>query len=270
MGIVGGALGVRILSALSPDGRGSMPEGVPEAYRNKSKLAQLLGPGIWDEVRGKVVVDFGCGEGREVVELAEHGARQVVGIDTRQAWLDHAAELAAKRGVADRCAFVQHLSAPNTADLIICLDAFEHFAEPAAILATMHAIVRPGGCVLVAFGPPWYHPLGGHIFSVFPWAHFIFSEYAMVTWRSQLPGKRPTKSVREAGLNQMTVRRFEQLVAESPFQFASFEAVPIRRLRMIANYGLREFTTSIVRCRLVSRDGARAAPPRVTSPRIRT
>jgi SAM-dependent methyltransferase len=259
MALVGGTLGVRLLTALSPDGSGGLPNGVPPAYQNKSKLEQLLGRGIWDEIRGKVVVDFGCGEGREVVEVAEHGAAQVIGIDTRQKWLDHAAALAAQHGVTDRCVFMHHWTGPSAADVIISLDAFEHFDDPAAILETMHTIVKPGGCVLVAFGPPWYHPLGGHVFSVFPWAHCVFTEYAMVTWRSGLPGKRPTKTVREAGLNQMTLRRFERVVADSPFEFASFEAVPIRKLRMIAKYPLREFTTSIVRCRLVPRDRTRTA-----------
>ena len=46
------------------------------------------------------------------------------------------------------------------------------------------------------------------------------------------------------------VTRFEQLVENSPFRVASFEAVPIRRLRWMRTTGLREFTTSIVRCRL--------------------
>jgi SAM-dependent methyltransferase len=216
-----------------------------------------LGGDIWDQVRGKVVVDFGCGEGHEVAELAEHGASQVIGIDTRQRWLDRAAELAARRGVSDRCTFIDRWTGPAVADVIVSLDSFEHFDDPAEILTTMHTMLKPGGCVLVAFGPPWYHPLGGHLFSVFPWAHCVFSEYAMVTWRSHLPGKRPTQSLREAGLNKMTLRRFEKYIEESPFQFASFEAVPIRRLRWIANYVLREFSTSIVRCRLVPREIAR-------------
>jgi hypothetical protein len=51
----------------------------------------------------------------------------------------------------------------------------------------------------------------------------------------------------------MTVRRFEQIVSESPFEFESFEAVPIRKLRWAARYPFREFTTSLVRCQLVKR-----------------
>src|SRR5262249_37770183 len=113
------------------------------------------------------------------------------------------------------------------------------------------------------FGPTWYHPYGGHLFSVFPWAHCVFTEAAMLRWRATLPGKEGLKaSFRDVGLNQMTVSRFGRLVADSPFEFASFEPVPIRKLRWIAYSLLREFTTSIVRCCLVKRDRAASLTPR--------
>ncbi len=48
----------------------------------------------------------------------------------------------------------------------------------------MNTLLQPAGEVLVSFGPTWYHPLGGHLFSVFPWAHLIFSEKALIRWRS--------------------------------------------------------------------------------------
>jgi hypothetical protein len=51
----------------------------------------------------------------------------------------------------------------------------------------------------------------------------------------------------------MTISRFEQLVAESDFEFETFEAVPIRKLRRLHNRLTREFFSSIVRCRLVPR-----------------
>jgi len=75
------------------------------------------------------------------------------------------------------------------AGLAISLDSFEHYEDPAGILQTMHRILKPGGVVLAAFGPPWFHPYGGHLFSVFPWAHLLFSEHAMVTWRLACPAK---------------------------------------------------------------------------------
>ena len=51
-------------------------------------------------------------------------------------------------------------------------------------------------------------------------------------------------------LNKMTVRRFEQLVAASPFTVEAFEAVPIRRMKRFHNRLTREFFTSVVRCKL--------------------
>jgi SAM-dependent methyltransferase len=265
MGLIGGSLGVRLLKSLSPDGSGGLESDTPAIYRNKSKLELLLGPGFWDEIRDRVVVDFGCGEGYEVVEMAERGARQVIGIDTRQKWLDHAAALARERGVADRCVFAERWTIPATADVIVSMDSFEHFDDPAGILSTMSGILKPAGRIVVSFGPTWYHPYGGHLFSVFPWAHLIFSERAMLTWRSELPGKRRTTSLREAGLNKMTVRRFERLIARSPFRVESFEAVPIRRLRWLANRVSREFTTSVVRCRLTPRAAVHDASVVATS-----
>jgi SAM-dependent methyltransferase len=252
-GLIGGTLGVRLLTTINSTGQlTAMPDGVPPAYQNTSKLEQLLGRQIWDEVRDKVVVDFGCGEGHEVIELAERGAGRVVGLETWPRWFASATERVAAAGMKDRCVIAERWPDAETgADVIVSLDSFEHYEDPAGILETMHRILKPGGSVLVAFGPPWYHAYGGHLFSVFPWAHLVFSEHAMVTWRTGLPGKEPKTSLLDAGINRMTVARFERLVAASPLRFRSFEAVPIWRRRWPS--WSREFTTSIVRCRLEAR-----------------
>ncbi len=57
----------------------------------------------------------------------------------------------------------------------------------------------------------------------------------------------------ESGLNKMTIKRFIALVEASPLRFASFELLPIRPLRWIANRVTREFTTAAVRCVLEPR-----------------
>jgi hypothetical protein len=48
----------------------------------------------------------------------------------------------------------------------------------------------------------------------------------------------------------MTIARFERLVKQSPFVVNLLETVPIRRLRLLHNPFTREFTTSIVGCKL--------------------
>ena len=118
----------------------------------------------------------------------------------------------------------------------------------------MSQLLKPSGCVLAAFGPTWYHPLGGHPFSVFPWAHLIFTEKALIRWRSDFKTDGATRFCEVAGgLNQMSIARFEKIVADSPFRFSEFETVPIRSLKAFSNNLTREFTTAIVRCKLVLR-----------------
>lgn len=57
----------------------------------------------------------------------------------------------------------------------------------------------------------------------------------------------------EGKLNQMTIRRFKKLEAKSDFAVESFELMPIKKLRLLQNGLLREFLTSTVRCRLLTR-----------------
>jgi SAM-dependent methyltransferase len=217
------------------------------AYANVSKLQVLLGKELLERLRGKDVLDFGCGVGAEAVEIAGV-ARSVFGLDIVAASIEKARERAAAAGVADRCTFGTTPPARKM-DAIISLDSFEHFGDPGDILRQMYDLLRPGGQVVVSFGPPWFHPFGGHFFSVFPWAHLVFSEAALIEWRSAFKTDGATRFREvEGGLNQMTVRRFEKLVADSQFRLAHLEVVPIRKLRPVANRLTREFTTSIVRC----------------------
>jgi SAM-dependent methyltransferase len=239
----------RILKRISP--------GAPDCcsgsvYQNKSKLAVQMGDDIFTRIAGKVVVDFGCGEGSDAVELAEKGAKRVIGVDNREDVLQTARQKALSAGVQGTCVFAT--STNELADVVVSMDAFEHFADPAEILRIMDTLLKPSGEVLAAFGPTWYHPLGGHLFSVFPWAHLMFSEKALIRWRSTFKTDGATRFSEVAGgLNQMTVAKFKALVADSPLKFASLELVPIRKVRRFHNRLTREFTTAIVRCRLVKR-----------------
>jgi SAM-dependent methyltransferase len=221
------------------------------AYTNTGKLQVLLGDRFFDEIRGKTVIDFGCGTRAEVVEMARRGARRVLGLDIRSSCLVAARDAAAAAGLADRCVFAAAPDEP--ADVIVSLDSFEHFDDPAAILRVMDRHLRPDGKVIATFGPPWYHPVGGHLFSVFPWAHIVFTETALLRWRRTFRPRQTARTIAECGLNKMTLRRFERLVANSPFRFERFEARPIRRCRWLTTPLLREFGTSVVICTLVKR-----------------
>jgi hypothetical protein len=82
----------------------------------------------------------------------------------------------------------------------------------------------------------------------------MFSEKALIRRRSIFRGAGVTNLSEVAGgLNQITIRRFEELVEASPLRFAALELVANRKLRAFQTTLTREFTTAIVRCRLVKR-----------------
>lgn len=256
-GVIGGRLGYQLLRVL--DGHVARQDYCSgKAYEGRSKLESLFGQTIWGKLRCKSVIDFGCGTGVEAIEVARHGARRVIGIDLRRDLLDQAEREAARGGVLDRCLFTTHTD--ERADVILSIDSFEHYDDPRGVLRMMRGLIQPDGRLMISFGPPWFHPLGGHLFSVFPWAHLIFSEQALIRWRADFKSDGATRFCEvTGGLNQMTVRRFERLLEESDFEVVEFAAVPIRRLRRFANRLTREFLTSTVRCTLVPRGAASTA-----------
>jgi hypothetical protein len=116
----------------------------------------------------------------------------------------------------------------------------------------MQRLLKPDGAVWITFGPPWYHPFGGHLFSVFPWAHLLFTEFALIQWRGRFKFDGASRfSEVEGGLNQMSIARFKDCVKTSAFQFDWFHETPIRKLRYFSNVLTKELVTSTIQCKLV-------------------
>jgi SAM-dependent methyltransferase len=237
------------MTYIAPREESGGPNGA--AYAGVSKLEALLGHGFFEEIQGRTVLDFGCGPGAEAIEMAQRGARRVLGVDIRESFLETARARAIDAGVADRCIFT---SAPDEpADIVVSLDSFEHFDDPAEILRTMDSYLIPGGKVIASFGPPWYHPLGGHPFSIFPWAHLVLTEQTLLRWRKGFRPHQTARTITECGLNKMTVGRFERLIAESPFRFERCQIRAIHGHRWLTAPVVREFGTSVVTCTLIKR-----------------
>lgn len=200
----------------------------------------MLDASFLRDIQGKDVLDFGCGRGADTLMLSPH-ARSVVGLDIRPALFPKTAP--------QNVRFVTRTD--ESFDVIISHDAFEHYSDPAGILELMKKRLRPEGVIAISFGPPWFHPYGGHLFSFFPWAHLLLPERFLCWVRSfyRDDGARYFHEV-EGGLNQMTIDRFQSLVALSGLRIVAFELVPIRALSYLHARSTREFTTSVVRCRL--------------------
>jgi 2-polyprenyl-6-hydroxyphenyl methylase / 3-demethylubiquinone-9 3-methyltransferase len=104
-------------------------------------------------LRDARVLDVGCGGGILSEAMARSGAR-VLGIDLSQAVLDvaelHALE--AKLVVEYKAIAAEELAtaSPGSFDLVTCMEMLEHVPDPAATLAALATLVKPGGHVIVS------------------------------------------------------------------------------------------------------------------------
>lgn len=214
----------------------------------------------------QTIVDFGCGYGRAAIEAARLGAGQVIGIDIRNEVLEHARKQALKENLKN-CIFLDGFSNDvrnlyGTADIVISIDAFEHYGNPDGCLVEMAKYLSPSGRVYISFGPPWWHPYGAHLqfMTRLPWPHVIFSEPLLLKARANYKrdGAQRFEDV-EGGLNRMSIRKFERLIERSPFSIASLQLVPIRRTGILHKYvpAGRELFTSVVKAALVPRSSQR-------------
>jgi 2-polyprenyl-3-methyl-5-hydroxy-6-metoxy-1,4-benzoquinol methylase len=128
------------------------------AFAARDKLRTLLGDAFLEEILGKTVIDFGCGDGAEAVEMAASGAERVTGLDIQTTLLARARQRPKEAAVGERCTFVA--ATGERSDIVTSIDAFEHCHEPEAALLAMYGLLKPGGSLVVSFEADMVAPAG--------------------------------------------------------------------------------------------------------------
>jgi 2-polyprenyl-6-hydroxyphenyl methylase/3-demethylubiquinone-9 3-methyltransferase len=105
------------------------------------------------ELSQRRLADIGCGGGLLAEGLARHGA-QVCGIDLAPAMIEvarlhaHESQLPIDYRICSAEQLAQSGAGPF--DVITCMELIEHVDDPAALLAAIAALLRPGGTLFVS------------------------------------------------------------------------------------------------------------------------
>ena len=261
-GLIGSRVGSWLLRKLvTPPEKAIPPYAEAKDPFPQSKFDSLFGSDFRWHLVGKTVLDYGCGFGQAVILMAELGASFAFGVDIREIPLGYARRLAEEKKCVGQCLFLNRTDSASLialygqVDVMLTLDAFEHYRNPELELEEMGKLLRSGGSLFISFGPPWWHPYGCHLtfMGAPPWVHILFKERTIMSVRSlyRSDGAKRFEDV-EGGQNRMTVRRFERMLKSSSFQVKRLTYVPIRGCASLSGnrYG-REFFTSAVRAQLV-------------------
>ncbi len=110
------------------------------APENRFILRQL------GEVRGKYLLDLGCGAGENSVYFATKGAR-CVAADYSPGMVDVALKLAEANGVAVEGKVVNAMDIAfpdNTFDIVYASNLLHHIPNPTIAIQEMHRVLKPG------------------------------------------------------------------------------------------------------------------------------
>jgi len=134
--------------------------------RNYSDKFPLLEHLLAPEVRGRSVLDFGCGPGRLALMLARH-AREVHGVDYSAPGVAMAGLLARAAGVTNASFAAGDLDAVVAEgrpwDVIVLAGVLEHLERPEAQLGALARLLPPGG--LLCLQTPSFANFRGDVYN---------------------------------------------------------------------------------------------------------
>lgn len=118
-------------------------------YRNVVMAAETFLGGI----RGRSILEVGCGRGATLLELARRGAT-VTGLDYSEEALAVCRGLESRNAITGRALFVKADARvlpfpPESFDFVFSVGLIEHFPDPLPVLAEQRRVLRPNGYLLV-------------------------------------------------------------------------------------------------------------------------
>ena len=198
-----------------------------------------------DLIKGKSVLDVGCGAAGKCAYYAVSGASRTVGCDAFD-YSEAAAASAERHGVGGKVSFVKADASAlpfsdGEFDVVFMSDFIEHAKDIPGALREALRVCSDGGKILINF-TSYRHPRGAHLSDAvyIPWCQFFFSEKTLVSAYRYLISDKGDREYREklklddsgtriSYINRITVGRFEKILKSEGISPAFRVRIPIRR-----------------------------------------
>ena len=153
-----------------------------QSVEKEIRIMESLGLSL----KGKIVMDFGCGEGGKLIKLYELNPFKLIGVDIDSSSLEYAETLISSR--LSSPTNIELIKATSTkiplssssVDIIICLDVLEHISHLNSVVTEWYRILKSSGKIFFKYQPN-ESPYGHHAdrFIVLPWIQYILSKEEM-------------------------------------------------------------------------------------------
>lgn len=112
-------------------------------------------------LKGKTILDAGCGTGYGLEIMAAAGAGAITGVDIDEDAVAEARSRGERCGASVFQGDLQALELPDDEfDVAVCFETIEHLDSPERGLAELRRVVRPGGMIVVSSPNPDVYPPG--------------------------------------------------------------------------------------------------------------
>jgi ubiquinone/menaquinone biosynthesis C-methylase UbiE len=146
----------------------------------------VISPGWWKEAN---ILEIGSGLGQNSHQIAERGARKVVGVEysiEKVNWSKSYFYESKNKNLKFVQGNAESLDFPDSEfDFVFSISVLEHIKNPEKALQEMFRVLKPGGKLLL--GIDYFHaPGGNHLYDYifFPWATNLVSESSLCRYWS--------------------------------------------------------------------------------------
>ena len=182
------------------------------------------------DFKDKTILDFGCGHGALSIEIAQSGAKKVIGIDVNNELIEIAKQnLKENYSTLHKKIDFKKLDILNEEivsnfDYIVSKDTFEHTLKLDQVLSKMYNKLNQNGQALLGFGPLYnfYNGDHGRTGAILPWFHLIIPEKFLIK-KINKKGKIKINSIEELGLSKYSYKQYKKFFNETNFKIHYFK-----------------------------------------------